>query len=83
VEENPKVPGVTNVLNPFTSLTLFVVLIYASLRWLDGIIEAKMRPQPAQPKTKLLSLSNSASFADAFQCAEGTAMKRKDACEVW
>jgi putative endopeptidase len=28
-------------------------------------------------------LSNFSSFAAAFQCAEGTPMRRKDACEVW
>jgi predicted metalloendopeptidase len=28
-------------------------------------------------------LSNSPAFSSAFQCAEGTPMHRKDACEVW
>ncbi len=28
-------------------------------------------------------LSNSPAFSSAFQCAEGTPMKPKDACEVW
>ena len=29
------------------------------------------------------ALSNNAAFAEAFQCKEGDAMRRKDACTVW
>jgi len=41
----PRSPGV---------IDMFPALIYASLRWRDGIIDAKTRPQPAQQKTKYL-----------------------------
>jgi len=33
---------------------MFQALIYASVRWRDGIIDAKTRLQPAQQKTKYL-----------------------------
>ena len=33
---------------------MFPALIYASVRWRDGIIDAKTRLQPAQQKTKYL-----------------------------
>jgi len=41
----PRSPGV---------LDMFPALIYASVRWPDGIIDAKTRLQPAQQKTKYL-----------------------------
>jgi putative endopeptidase len=38
----------------------------------------------SHPKYRVTGpLSNFPSFSSAFQCAEGTPMKRKDACEVW
>jgi hypothetical protein len=47
------------------SLTLFDVLIYASLLWLEGIIESKMCPRHPQPKTKFFP---SSTFSGVF-CA--------------
>jgi hypothetical protein len=44
----------THPCSPKPSLTVFDLLIYASSRWLDGIIESKMRPRPAQLKSKFL-----------------------------
>jgi hypothetical protein len=41
----PRSPGV---------MDMFPALIYASVRWRDGIIDAKTRLQPAQQKTKYL-----------------------------
>jgi hypothetical protein len=41
----PRSPGV---------IEMFPALIYASIRWRDGIIDAKTRLQPAQQKTKYL-----------------------------
>jgi len=41
----PRSPGVIN---------MFPALIYASVQWRDGIIDAKTRLQPAQQKTKYL-----------------------------
>ena len=41
----PRSPGV---------IDMFPALIYASVRWRDGIIDAKTRLQPAQQKTKYL-----------------------------
>jgi hypothetical protein len=41
----PRSPGVIDT---------FPALIYASVRWRDGIIDAKTRLQPAQQKTKYL-----------------------------
>ena len=35
-------------------IDMFPTLIYASVRWRDGIIDAKTRLQPAQQKTKYL-----------------------------
>jgi hypothetical protein len=35
-------------------IDMFPALIYASVRWRDGIIDAKTRLQPAQQKTKYL-----------------------------
>ena len=41
----PRSPGV---------IDMFQALIYASVRWRDGIIDAKTPLQPAQQKTKYL-----------------------------
>ena len=41
----PRSPGV---------IDMFQALIYASVRWRDGIIDAKTHLQPAQQKTKYL-----------------------------
>jgi hypothetical protein len=35
-------------------IDMFPALIYASVKWRDGIIDAKTRLQPAQQKTKYL-----------------------------
>jgi ribosomal protein S27E len=40
--------------SPKPTLTSFDVRIYASLRWLERITKAKMRPQPADPKNQFL-----------------------------
>src|SRR4030042_2085271 len=39
---------------PKLSLTSLFVIIYASQRWLEAIREAKIRPQPADPKNQVL-----------------------------